>query len=496
MELSCGVRRQGLAFGFTNSFPATPAQQLEDAEMTSSIARCFHWGLGMGAVLFASAMCRADDTGRAPDSTLEIIQFNAPAGWKAADPSGKPTRVYTAPDSDAARQAVIVVLLLPAQDAVDLRAVLDATVKQIAGEGKIAQSGEVTAGKSRQGYDVLWQTIVSDNPGGQHFYARVLEAKVGSRVAGIYYLATSADIYDKHQPEMDALLKSVSFNVAADAQSGVKPQPGAAAEPAAAVDQDALAKAKERFAAGVDARRKPHTILGDILGLDGKPIPDVASCDVFVWGTTIAAVTTHYGLEVDRAGHFEQQIPDGLYQIKATCVVNYAGHRVPVDLAAIDGKRVGVDQPSDRGIVKDFRMAITGLKAGEDPRDVHSYYGGLLRVNGPPFTLTTGSFSTRHPGTKVQFTLSPRGPLIDGSKLEPFMLEVDAAQLNYSARLPSIPLGDYTFTATLIGPDGARQPLQCARASEGPYGDSAEAFWQSSASNPEVRDDDAIYLKE
>jgi hypothetical protein len=101
--------------------------------------------------------------------------------------------------------------------------------------------------------------------------------------------------------------------------------------------------------------------------------PNVAAYSLYVGGVTIAAQRAQYKLEVDQNGHFEQQIPDGLYRITAKCIVNYAGHRVPVDLASLDGKAQGVDQSSDEGIVKDYRMVMGGLKPGEDPNGPTRY---------------------------------------------------------------------------------------------------------------------------
>jgi hypothetical protein len=486
----------------------------------------FRCGLGLALVLLMGSACRADEGDNKSDANLEIVQYKAPAGWKGSDqPGAKATaRILVAPDSNASEQAMILIVVYPAQEGLDLSATFDAAVKEITSDGKVLESSEVASSKTRQGYDALSRTLVKEAAGAQHVYARMVAAKVQNRMAGIYYLANTKERYDLHQPDMDALLKSISFNasaapanaLAANAEMDAlekqkqellkkvadieaRQRQLAAAVPGAAPpasDEQLLARARERYAKEVAARRKAHTILGNILGPDGKPIPDVETYRVFVWGTTIAAQTTHYGLEVDANGHFEQQVPDGLYQIKATCIVKNGGHRMPVDLVWLDGKKLGIDEASAGGIVKDYCLAVGGLKPGENPKDSHSYYGGTITVNGPVYNPTQGSFSTRHPGATVQLTMTPLGPAVDGSRRDAFTIDIAVADLDYGTQPGSIPLGAYRVTATIVGKDGVKQPMQCSMAFGGQYGNSADAFWECAGNDQELRANPTVYLKE
>ena len=295
--------------------------------------------------LFVSGV-RAEESPVKPDSSLEIIQYKAPEGWKAADQAGKTARIFTSPESNGTQQAIILMVLSPPLGNVEFRAAFDAAVKELAGSGRLVESSEAASVKTRQGFEALSQTLVTEGSPGLH--ARMVAAKVDGRMAGFYYLTTSEALYDQRQPDMDALLKSVNFNVGAGAPVAAKVEleklakekqellkrvaeiesrerqlaggaptgaPSGGQDGAAAIADGAkrLADAKERFAREVGRRRKAHTISGDILGLDGKPIPNVAEYRVQVWGTTIAAEKTRYGLDVDDKGHFEQQIPpDGI----------------------------------------------------------------------------------------------------------------------------------------------------------------------------------------
>ena len=494
--------------------------------MTTANIRSFPGA--MGILLLSTFLCRAEDSRPTPDSSLDIIQYKTPAGWKASDRPGQLFRTLVSPDSNVSQQALILILISPDQAGQDLRVSFDKSVKEITGDRKAIESSEVFSTKTRQGFDALSQTVIAEATGGARLHVRMISAKVQNRIAGVYYLATSADLYAQHQPDMDSLLQSVSFTVGAgipvtaraeietlekqkqellkkvaDIEARQRQLATAGGTPAGSVKgapadtgEALLAQAKERFAKEVSGRRKPHTILGDILCLNGKPIPNAASYEVFVWGTTVAAQTTHYGLEVDANGHFEQQIPDGLYQIKASCIVDHAGHRVPIDLVAIDGKKHGVDQATATGVVKDFRMVMSGLKPEADPKAADAYFGGVLSVNGPAYGVTIGSFSTRHPGAKVQVTLTPRGPLIDGSSLDPLSFDIAVTNLDYSLRLRSLPLGEYDCTTTLVGTDGTKQTLPVSRAFDGDYANSAVVYWECWRDNQEQRHDALIYFKD
>src|SRR5437879_4169163 len=151
---------------------------------------CMAWAL-------AAIGARADDTPVKPDSTLEIIQYKAPEGWKVTEQAGKSSRMFTSPESNAAQQAMILMVLSPPLGNVEFRTAFDASVKEISGSGKPAESSEVTSTKTRQGFEALSQTLVTQGPPEVH--ARMVAAKVDGRMAGFYYLATSAALYDQRQ---------------------------------------------------------------------------------------------------------------------------------------------------------------------------------------------------------------------------------------------------------------------------------------------------------
>jgi len=485
-------------------------------------------------VLLAASTCPADDAPTPGNTTFEIIQYNAPPGWQLVERPG-PVKIYTAPGTNAAQQAFIVILLGQPQATLDLRSAFDATINQTTGQGRIIDRGEVTAAKTRQGFDALSQSVVSESPNGQRLFLRMTAANVNTRMVAFSFMASSPALFRQHQGAMDTLLGSVSFAVpgamadagevakiksqiealeaqkqeltrklaeideqqkrlAASLPGNQQANPGAANAAAANPGDDAqfLAKAREKFNADLASRRKPHTILGDILLLNGKPIPNVTTCTLYVKGTTIAAERTHYEIEADANGHFEQKIPDGIYNIQVTCIVNLDGHRVPVDLIPVDGKKDQIDQSSEEGIVRDYRVMISGLKPGADPRGAVSYFGGIINLTDPTF----GDLEKRHPNGKVRMTFTPTGSLIDGTRRPPFVIEAMARDANFGAYLRGIPLCTYRVSAVIVTPDGRAQPLGCSRSFEGPFAAAAEMFWDPIDGSPAQLQELKLYVRE
>jgi hypothetical protein len=213
---------------------------------------------------------------------------------------------------------------------------------------------------------------------------------------------------------------------------------------------------------------------------------------MYVSGTTVAAERTHYNLAIDANGHFEQQVPDGLYKLIVTCIVNYHGHRVPVELARLDDKE-SIDQSSEKGIVADYRVVMDGLKPGADPNSLGAYYGGTLSINDPKFM--PDNLGTKIPGAKVQLLFEPQGPLLDGSVVQPFTLVADGNQIAFGAQFQRLPLGFYKVSATLILPSGQARPTLCSRKWDQGYAPAIEVWWEATTAQTDLRVDPKIYVQ-
>jgi hypothetical protein len=441
-----------------------------------------------------------------PQATLDVTHFTPPAGWKSAEQAG--ARVYVSPDADPAAQAIIIVFASPrVEGTFDLRAAFDQMVQSTLQGRKLSDPAEVTASKTRQGYDALTQIITADDPKSGKLFAKMVAANVDNRFAGFCYAAANQSAYNKHADDFSGVLQSVSFAPAAaaaaasSASGAVKPPAAAGATVAAdAWDFNELyasrAMSKERKAAYVkemDQRRKPRVALGTVLGMDGKPVPN-AKLQVRVWGTTNAGERTGFNLEVDDNGNFEQQVPDGLYKILAVCQVTYNGHLTPLPLQALDERPANQDYASIKGIVKDYRVAMYGLRPGEDPEKPFSYFGGALGVNDASTDLFN-CLNTRYPkGTKIRLTLTPTGSLIDGSKGKSISYEFNVERLYLnSVGYGSIPIGTYAAKATATTPDGTTKALTLGRSMPDLH-DSATVDWQGTGMDKEILDVPQLYI--
>ena len=112
----------------------------------------------------------------------------------------------------------------------------------------------------------------------------------------------------------------------------------------------------------------------------------------------------------------------------------------------------------ERRLVKDFVWKLNGLQAeeAEDNQWGTSNYGGTVLLDESP-----GVPNPLRPGSLIEITLTPDGPLVDGGsgRTLPF-------QRTWGQGFPTlvdIPIGRYTATARIVGQGGARPLWLIAR---------------------------------
>ena len=106
-----------------------------DMKFSKSLPRPWLWG-----VLMLTAVATASW-----GEEFQIIQYKPPAGWKVEERPGKEGLVLTSPDSTPTQQALILVVLAPPQDGLDLTASFDAAVKGLSSDGKVIESNGRTS---------------------------------------------------------------------------------------------------------------------------------------------------------------------------------------------------------------------------------------------------------------------------------------------------------------------------------------------------------------
>ena len=167
-------------------------------------------------------------------------------------------------------------------------------------------------------------------------------------------------------------------------------------------------------------------------------------------------------VQTDAGGAYRLSVPAGLYGVSGEADLASDGKTYKaLYLHPADGNCK--QQTSDGGIVKDFVLRLTGLMqciTNPDPKNAGNYSGGAIRlVHESPKSL---------PGdAKLTMTLTPTGPLADGStgKALTFTRTVAAlgnlaGPLETTNTLHDIPLGRYRLSGYATLADGSRQAVR------------------------------------
>lgn len=210
-----------------------------------------------------------------------------------------------------------------------------------------------------------------------------------------------------------------------------------------------------------------NTIQGTIYDANGNKF-NIANSSVLVhvWGPRgIGQSDIFYNINMDNNSHYKQEVLSSVYAFDARASMLLNGHRVNIPLDPVDGKTGNTQFASAPGVVRDFRLKLSGLLPGGDPGDANSYYGGKVSVcDGADNFTSTGywdNLAAKYPGSTVIFTLTPKGPCVDGSAapLKQITCTVDDL-LNSGKYLVNFPLARYYLTALLRKSSGQQIPLK------------------------------------
>jgi hypothetical protein len=232
--------------------------------------------------------------------------------------------------------------------------------------------------------------------------------------------------------------------------------------PAAAVATASPAPGSAALPAS-DMRPEANVIKGTVRTANGRPL---AGAKIRIAGNTGVMRSKVIEATTDRNGVYRAQVPLGHYNVDGFLEVRYAGEVYKeLWLDRTDGSCERV--MSDRGLVRHFQFRLTGLKRcinNPDPELEASYYGAHVNVSAPWLPADA----------RVTFTLTPRGPLADGSTGRAITMTRTGAELMRSggsvganSALHDIPLGQYRLAASVRYANGTQQPLQIQLRDEG-----------------------------
>jgi hypothetical protein len=205
---------------------------------------------------------------------------------------------------------------------------------------------------------------------------------------------------------------------------------------------------------------RPGYATGTILDQHGQPIK-VGRVQAQLLGVSQAGEKIAIDLPVDATGRYEGQIPAGNYSVVARLVTSFGGKPFTFELDPVGGKLP--DQSARNGVVRDFRWKLAGPRPERSATSSSPYdrYGFRLKV------LSTDSCSPINPAPNCKLpenlqatlTLTPVGPLIDGSPGQPVTMALTGGQLNkgFTAE-EDLPLATYRITVATTT-SGTPRPL-------------------------------------
>jgi hypothetical protein len=229
-----------------------------------------------------------------------------------------------------------------------------------------------------------------------------------------------------------------------------QPSPATPANPSPAATTTLAPTATPRPTPTATATPAPRNVGPAANTVSGRAVTEQGTPLENVW-IQVGGVSDHhnvvYDTLTDANGRYERQVPVGIYHVSARITFSYQGEKWMLPLHPSDNSDSDVDSAS--GIVKDFVWKLSGTLPGRtDTSNPASFYGGAIRLN-------LGGYAAPADGTVMRFTLTPVGPLADGSTGA--VITQDSTTTGHSLTpddLLDVPLGAYTLTVTQINPDG------------------------------------------
>ena len=187
---------------------------------------------------------------------------------------------------------------------------------------------------------------------------------------------------------------------------------------------------------------KAGHLTGKLADAQGKPLSNV-TIKVVGYSTNGEVVRKEKVIK-GPASEYDIEVPDGKYDTPtARIALEYNDRWYDLPLAAADGTREWNEQhDSSQGLVRDFVWKISGRSPYGGANEPGGYWGGTVMFD---IGALVGDFAS------MEVTLTPNGPLIDGSEGKPLSFQ---RKLPWSKKedhyLFDVPIGRYTATARVL----------------------------------------------
>ena len=212
---------------------------------------------------------------------------------------------------------------------------------------------------------------------------------------------------------------------------------------------------------------KPGYVRGYVYDAKGKPLQGAI---IGVRATSAGGFYSGNSAKTDARGYYEVQSPWGVGHFYcAGYSVDYGEGRAAMSLYPSDGEAGNF--ASNVGAVKNWVLLTYGIAdrdaVQDDPHAVSNYYGGNVALGwyaSRPDSVLGGPSDLPVDGT-VEVTLTPQGPLLDGSRGRPIVIRKPVGEgVGLGLYVVNIPVGAYKMSARLVGGG----PLKMKET--GPYG--------------------------
>jgi hypothetical protein len=206
--------------------------------------------------------------------------------------------------------------------------------------------------------------------------------------------------------------------------------------------------------------------VGRVTFADGKPITgDVQDISIAIQGVTEAGERVSY-TPIVKDGVYKQKLAAGQYSFsRSTIKVKFGESSFLLKLEPV-GPNWNKNQDAAEGIVQDFVWKPTGQAetygAKPDPNNATHWYGMSVGMSYAGYREDLKKPATPVPdGTKMTFTLTPTSKCIDGTDLQPIVVEraYNAKETFPSKDLNDLPPANYDLTGVCTYPDGTSKPI-------------------------------------
>lgn len=204
--------------------------------------------------------------------------------------------------------------------------------------------------------------------------------------------------------------------------------------------------------AGGAAQAATGTVQGQALDTAGKPLGGVQ-----VWIKPVVTTGVAEAVTDGKGRYTVPGLPPVGYRGYAWLAVPYRGKTFCYRLASAAG---GDDSPfvPNGTLTRNFRWQLSGRIPDQEPYSDLGYYGGSL-----PLMAGFGQERWATQDDEIELTLTPTGPLIDGSAGKVLTRTAPARGMALD-----VPIGTYRVQATFIAASGKREPLTVS-ATDGDY---------------------------